>query len=200
MILELTQAVDRVAQAIDPNELAFLAMTSKLEFPFRDRLAYALALAMPNDERIAREWNRCDLAWLSGSAPRLLVELKACYSFDLVSQPEIYFGHLRRDLLKARILAGPGPACFAVLMATHLSGPVPAALYDTVKYARGINSAIAKLGTAEHVRTRAIEEVERRLSGFCEAKAFQLKFGSYLGISVEVLGWIVGESSTQESA
>jgi len=123
MILELTQAVDRVAQAIDPNELAFLAMTSKLEFPFRDRLAYALALAMPNDERIAREWNRCDLAWLSGSAPRLLVELKACYSFDLVSQPEIYFGHLRRDLLKARILAGPGPACFAVLMATTLAVP-----------------------------------------------------------------------------
>jgi len=194
MIDDLTRAVDRVVGTADPAECAFLALTSKFELPFRDRLAFALAtVAEPRGEWIAREWKRCDLAWLSDSGPRLLVELKACYTFDLVVQPDVFFAYLRSDLLKARSLAGSGPACFAILLATHPREQIPPRLFDTIKYASGVNSAIRLAGSADRVRTRAVAEAEGRLGAFSNVKSFRLELGSYLGIGVEILGWILGE-------
>jgi hypothetical protein len=194
MIDELTRAVDQTVRAADPDEFAFLALTSKVELPFRDRLAYALATsAAPRGERVAREWKRCDLAWLSDSGPKLLVEVKACYTFDLVIQPDVFLGYLRADLLKSRNLVGSGPACFAVLLATHPSGEIPAPLFDTIKYASGVNGAISRFGGVDQVCTRAVAEAEGKLRGFSSVKSFRMELGSYLGIGAVVLGWILGE-------
>lgn len=71
------------------NELAYLALTSKIEFPIRDRLAFRLCqrLLESSDLAVAREWKKYDLAVVTdGSEARLLLEAKAMYSFDLFTR------------------------------------------------------------------------------------------------------------------
>ncbi len=79
------------------DELAFLALTSKVELPVRDRLAYALFERLP-DRLVAREWKRVDLAVLARRPtpfPVMLLEAKALYTFDLVGE-ERWVGALPR--------------------------------------------------------------------------------------------------------
>ncbi len=69
------------------DELAYLALTSKIEKPIVDRLAYNLH----RDNKcacIAREWtsgnySRGDLAVIVDRTPKLILEAKAMYSFDM---------------------------------------------------------------------------------------------------------------------
>jgi hypothetical protein len=39
---EICSALDEVGKTFEENELAYLAATCKIEFPFRDRLAFLL--------------------------------------------------------------------------------------------------------------------------------------------------------------
>ena len=70
----------------DDGELAYLALTSKVEQPFRDRLAWIIQKKnCDSGSIVAREWKaRIDLAVLDSSkAPLALIELKAMHAFDL---------------------------------------------------------------------------------------------------------------------
>lgn len=71
------------------DELAFLALTSKIELPIRDRLAYTLFRRLP-ELLVTREWRPVDLAVLSpdGKTPVLLLEAKALYTFNFVTMTE----------------------------------------------------------------------------------------------------------------
>ncbi len=84
------------------NELAYLALTSKVENPIRDRLAYSLhrAFGEGRDLCFAREWTmpgnmkkakgkrggRLDLTIFQNEVPRLFLELKSMYSFDMYTR------------------------------------------------------------------------------------------------------------------
>jgi hypothetical protein len=60
------------------DELAYLAITSKVELPIRDKLAYILHKNIDKHLFVAREWNRIDLAILDDyNEPRCLMEFKA---------------------------------------------------------------------------------------------------------------------------
>lgn len=82
----LIQALSDSDFGTDDGELAYLALTSKVELPFRDRLALSLRARVAG-AMVAREWKeRVDLAILSTSRiPTLLVELKSLHVFDLLS-------------------------------------------------------------------------------------------------------------------
>lgn len=69
----------RVGEAFADDELAYLAATTKIELPFRDRLAYLSHRRFePEGVLVAREWQRIDLAMLTADGtPVCLVELKA---------------------------------------------------------------------------------------------------------------------------
>lgn len=70
-------------QEFQTNELAYLSLTTKIELPFRDRLAYSLFKELDAKNIIvSREWKRTDLALLQNGLPSVLIELKAMYSFD----------------------------------------------------------------------------------------------------------------------
>ncbi len=78
---------ERFIRALDhlvfeDNELAYLALTGKVERQILDRLAWRLY----GEELIpAREWNRRDLVLLQGSDVLAALEAKAFYSFDVLA-------------------------------------------------------------------------------------------------------------------
>lgn len=75
------------------NELAYLALTSKIELPFRDRLAFQIHKHFERQTQpmrcASREWKRFDLAILENGEPSCLIELKAMYAFDAFSEKGI---------------------------------------------------------------------------------------------------------------
>jgi len=164
----------------------------------RDRLAYALSqTAAKTGGRIAREYNRADIAWLTGDpvrnrkAPIAIIELKACYAFDLIAQPDVYMKYLANDLQKAAKCGGCTCRCYAILLATHPKTEVPETVFDTVKYARKINAALRLCESGNAVSRRAVEEVEMRLPPNSAVHRFRWSLGSYLGIEVDLLGWLI---------
>src|SRR4051794_26698962 len=83
-------AVEEALASFQPDELAYMAVTSKPEDHFGDRLAWCLTLRLkPSCLFVGREWKLFDLAVLEPPGkPLLLGELKWMYSFDVLFAEE----------------------------------------------------------------------------------------------------------------
>ena len=186
---QLVRALGDVANAFEPDELAYLALTSKPELLVRDRLAWVL---MKAGHRVAREWGRCDLAVLDGDSPAAIVELKAAHTarvewglagsggkraaFAELHDARTYFeGLIRADAAKALSRAWPEGEGYVVVVLYHVADPVPQALDAVVKYGaelrrvadqreaeRKIGEYLARLGEATQVRLGAGEAFDVR--------------------------------------
>src|SRR5215218_1528708 len=105
----LRSELSTIDRRFDVDELAFLALTSKMELPLRDRLAYVLFRRLPQF-LVAREWRRVDLAVLAPGdppVPKMLLEAKALYTFDLVGDDawiRRYPDKVERDVKKLRAI------------------------------------------------------------------------------------------------
>lgn len=144
----LTTTLKSAETHFSTNELAYLALTSKIELPFRDRLAFRLHkdLAAHPEIVVSREWKRIDLAVLRGPHPEMLLELKAMYSFDMQGKtaPIDYPKLIRSDVDKLRRISASyrsePPVIFTLLLATHPHSAPPASLDRVIKYASAIRS------------------------------------------------------------
>ena len=104
--------------AFGAGELAFLALTSKIELPVRDRLAWSLYKELWPGSVVAREWRRIDLAILpEGHAdePDALIQAKALYTFDLATSLSLrnYEVAVRADIGKASAVSSKDTKTFA---------------------------------------------------------------------------------------
>ena len=143
--------VQALGEDFRPNELAYLALTSKVELPIRDRLAFRIRQQIrgTTELAVAREWmgtgtkrERFDLAVVTdGSEARLLLEAKAMYSFDLFTS----YGRKRfvrycsndlRKLQEAGANSPTTPTLLTLVLATHPHHPeaIPLHWSGVVKY------------------------------------------------------------------
>ena len=146
LIQQTLAAVDREFQ---PNELAYLALTSKIENPLRDRWAFLLHKNTEASLTVAREWLRTDIALLEGTVPKALIELKAMYTFDAALDQEKITGFcdaMEKDEEKAFSLSNGKSDIFTVLLATHPGSAVPRTRERVIKYHQGINRAVERYG------------------------------------------------------
>ena len=102
----LISALKEVESAFLQNELAYLALTQKVEHVFRDKLAFLLHQRLQTGKPsyvVCREWQRADLAILENQLPVLIVEAKAGYSFDIMRGDNGYDirTRVRDDIKKA---------------------------------------------------------------------------------------------------
>ena len=82
---ELKQALLNIDKLFGKNELAYLALTSKIENPIRDKIAVYLNNKLyEKDILIAREWKRTDIAAIKNGVAVSLIEIKAMYTFDAI--------------------------------------------------------------------------------------------------------------------
>lgn len=179
-----------------PNELAYLALTQKVEHAIRDRLAFALhrRLGENTTPLVCREWKRFDLAVLDGETPKLLLEAKAMYTFDIVKDgtPYPYPEFLQRDVAKAMNLkAAPSetfPEVLTLLLATHPHDSPSKEYAQAVKYC----GDIVKYARRGIDIPQADDEVKRRLSAHPRAAHSVIPGGSAFGMRVSVAYWLFG--------
>jgi hypothetical protein len=181
------------ASSFASDELAYLALTSKVEFVVRDRLAFLLHRRLGSDTvTVAREWRRTDLVVFRGRTPELLVELKAMYSFDTAGAGtglRRFREAVRRDCAKALRHAGAEAEVYALLLVTHPE-TTPSGLEHVIKYYRPIvRSASAGMSM---VRSSAVAAIVKAFSGAPLAVHDTWPAGSAFGIPVSIDYWLFG--------
>lgn len=193
----LVESLGSAAESFAPGDLAYLPLTSKVERPLQDRLAWSLHTKLP-ELVVSREWKRTDLAILDAQAstPLLLLEAKAMYTADLVGQQladadDDYPTRMRHDIEKAQQLASEGNAqVFALGLATHPMD-VPENWPNVIKYVPLVRSKLRQFGEAG-VREMAADTMKRRLSPLGPVRSGSLHGGRAFGVEVAVDWWLVG--------
>lgn len=138
----------------EPCELSFLAATSKVEQPIRDRLSWRLQQAL-KDYDVVREWKRADIAILKNDIPVAVIELKAMYTWDAtLNNHSQYVEALLKDEQKALTLVGPTVPIFTILLASNPKPRNPERLKSFVKYGSGIKKAL-RMATYDEVGAAA---------------------------------------------
>jgi hypothetical protein len=179
------------------NELAYLAITSKIEIPVRDRLAFALHNKLEG-RFVTREWKRVDLAVLNANRqPDALIELKAMYTFDPLLKGRYYTDATSRDEEKAFGKGGPTAQVYSLLLAAHLHAQVPIDLKQIAKYSSGVNKCLKRYGTHDALRDAARERVKDELRSRNLVKNDILGRGSAFGIEVSVEYWLVKRAASK---
>jgi hypothetical protein len=189
---EIGTATSHALRSFAENELAYLALTSKIESPIRDRMAFYLHIKYADEGYlIAREWQRVDLAVLSPDAkPACLVELKAMYAFDALARVPWFVEPVNADFIKISQHEVPSANIFGIILGTHVHATVPQEYREVVKYAELINRAYKQYVSSQIIRDRASAAVHDhygtriRLHGEHPA-------GSAFGLGVTILWWLV---------
>ena len=183
-----------LGEEFQPNELAYLALTTKIELPLRDRWAFSLHRALNDRFAVSREWKRTDLAILKGQSPQVLIELKAMYSFDAALDIVGISGFtnaMSADAKKAQLLSKASTEIYTVLLSTHPNGAFSPEMDGIVKYVSGINKAIDRLGSAHKVKRTAQDAVYESLRDRNIVAVGSLNGGRAFSTDVVVDYWVV---------
>lgn len=189
----LVESINQTFSEFRTSELAYLALTSKIEHAFRDRLAFLLhTLYLADGYLIAREWDRVDLVAVGPTGlPQILIELKAAYSFDVCKEEPWFSSRIATDLVKARKLGGTGGNVYALLLLTHVTGNVAPRFRKLIKYSSGINSSMQVQSVADVLptaRERIASIYASRIAAEGESAA-----GVAFGLEVTLCYWLLRE-------
>jgi hypothetical protein len=195
MNIEQTLIADlkKVTDHYNQNELAYLALTSKIELPVRDKWAFLLHESLWPEFVVTKEWRRTDIAVLQNVIPECLIELKAMYSFDALNgrSLEEYIQKMNADEKKAQETSSNNATIYTVLLATHPKSLVPENLKTAIAYSWYINGAFKRYLTQENILTICQKNVDEKLINKNVVARGALHGGEAFGISTDVLYWIV---------
>ena len=97
---ELADLTQKSLLNFDPNSLAYLAVTGKIELPVRDALGALLTKDFPQ-MTAAREYQRRDLVLLKNGIPQLVVEGKLWISFEASVPTKLHHPNPKDGLVTA---------------------------------------------------------------------------------------------------
>ena len=209
---QLLKVLSELDQTFLPDELAYLATTSKVEGPIRDRLAYRLHMELdPAQVFVHREWRDPKKnGWIDISVtdkknyPLQLIELKAH------SGPTFEGGfskRVREDLEKLYKASEDATELYAIFLFNHLYHPskIDSMFQHVVKYYDIQNFASRKHDFVQDVRDKTKENWEKHLQriGIPLNKThpgIYLKAGSFYMMPMEVHAYVLGPLNKAELA
>ena len=192
-------AIDSAGKSFAKGELAFIALTSKVERPFVDRLSYQLYRTLsPERYKVAREFPiggaRADIAVLEGSLLCAVLEAKAMCSADCTREDGLrreYPERLHMDLQRYAT-SRSGLEIFCLLLATHPLVPPPPHLGHIVKYSRLLTGAFRTHTSAAGIREAANANLASHIREEVLLAAASIDAGEAFGVPVELLWWLYG--------
>ena len=201
----MTEAINRAGRTFGDGELAYLALTSKVERPFLDRFSFCLHQALgPTGSQVAREFpvasaGRADIAILKDCVVSCIIEGKAMTVADC-ARPEPkrreYAALLQRDLNRYQHAPLPHAAIYCLLLGVHPLSRVPTELRAVIKYLSLLNGAYKKFATAEKIYEEADGNLRGYLHELVGVDAGTFDGGRAFGVHVEVRWWIFGPFHT----
>ncbi len=176
------------------DELAFLSLTSKIENPIRDALAYQLYKNINDDFLVSREWNRTDIAILKNGNPEAIIELKAMYTFDALIEKNIlnYREKIDKDLIKLKRYSNENTSGFFILLATHPFSHVNSQYSKVIKYSYDINKSL-NLNSKSEIKEIANNNILKCFLNYDCISSDELIGGKAFCIETNVLYWIFQE-------
>lgn len=188
------EKINKLNKHFKENELAYLALTSKIELPIRDKFAFRLHTELsPQGLLISREWERSDIAIIKNGKPIALFEFKAMYTFDGTKDVNGFPNLMIKDVKKIQKMATSDTKLYSILLATHPLKEIDESLSGVVKYANGVNKAFSRYKTAEKI----LETCNSNIEGFFGSKTIKvtrgnINAGECFGIKVKIPFWIIG--------
>ena len=142
---ELNTIISNIGSTFKDDELAFLAVTSKIELPLRDKIAFELQNKYSN-KIICREWTnsqtgkRTDLAILNKEGEvECVIEFKAHSDMINIRQ---YVASMKNDIEKSLLIPN-NPEVYFVIFINYISQlPTVEHLDNAIKYNKSIQKAI----------------------------------------------------------
>lgn len=197
----LTEAIARAGASFARNELAYLSLTSKVERPFMDRVAFALHETLSSrGVLVAREFHlaahkHADIAVIENSDVTCFLEGKAMVVADCV-RPEPtrrqYALKLQRDLNRYANARASQAAIYCLLLGVHPLEKIPANLGHVVKYSRLLNAAFGWFPSAAETYSAADRNLRGYLRKDVGLQAGAVPAGEAFGVPVEVRWWQLG--------
>jgi hypothetical protein len=204
-LLDILSTLD---QTFHSNELAYLAVTSKVEGPIRDRIAYRLHMELEPDLLIHREWRDKNNRWIDiavtddQNRPRQLLELKAHSAPTF--QPG-YSDMIRQDCQKLHAAGGVDTELYILLLFNHLYHPaiVDRKFERSVKYYQLQNFASRQNAHARDVSEQTRLHWEKHLQNIGAPATdnhpgIRMNAGEYHGMPMAVHAHILGPLSPQQ--
>ena len=181
------------------DELAYLAITSKVERPIRDKIAFGLHENFSSSYAICREWNdrennkdknHTDIALIkwNDTKPSFLIELKARSVPGFTTN---YANILKEDLLKMSLVAESTTEMYLIFFNNCVETRFDPKYFNKVKYLRRINSKIKKGKKIE-------SEIDENWIRYCEvlpeadSKKIKIRAGNYYNNPVSIITYVYG--------
>lgn len=192
--MDLTQSIEQLPNCFDENELAYFALTSKVEQPIRDKLAFHLFNKLKLNQTILREWKRVDIAALSDNGEaEALIELTATQTCDLALKPELAYKLLEKvasEEAKLKKFCSNTTKCFTVLLATHIHNSIPDCYTKFVKYHDSIARAFDKIYYPEKMKSMAQNAIAKAFIKRELLSNGEIFAGNVLETNVSILYWV----------
>jgi hypothetical protein len=191
---EIIKIVTEIQDEFRTDELAYLAITSKIEHALRDRIAFSLHKLHQDNYLICREWckdrKRTDLAILGikDTKPKLLIEFKA-RSVPGYSNRDT--NHLLDDLKKMAVVADEKTPLYCIFFNTCIQKKIDPQYSEAVKYLARINKRINYNKT---INAMIDDFWMKHLKGLPKNKfeKIELKAGVYYSTPVSIITYVYG--------
>lgn len=191
----IAEAVRGVEYEFRPGELAYLALTAKIEQPVRDRLAFLLHEKSQNGSvMVAREWENVDIAILIGGVPRVLLELKAAYTFDILKngKPHSCFNEVANDVRKRFLRQYEAVEIYTLLLASHPHQLPNSTFQEGIAYYSNLQAQFNRLADAEQAYECSRERADEIMKNHPVQVSGRLRGGVAFGVEVSVSYWLSG--------
>lgn len=179
------------------NELAYLALTSKIENPLRDKIAFALHNKLHNKYLICRECqvkegkkNRTDLAIFEreSNTPRLLIEFKAR---SVPGYQPSYTKKFISDLKKMACVADDTTELYIIFFNNCIEEEIDNKFAKAVKYLKKTNKSIDGNISVKDKIDKSWSKHKEALPN-CECERIIFDAGNYYDIPVAIIAYVYG--------
>ncbi len=195
----LKDELSKIESYFNQNELAYLALTAKIEQPLREKLAYRLQQRLDEEHSnlfCARDWHDVDIAVIDtdGNVDRMIV-IKSGYTADETnvnaSMVGFYPKKIIDDLRKTADLGGSKTKYFALLFYTQIDKPIEQHLKKIVKHDNSLNRSFK-----QHSADEILEEATGYINHFFEQHNITtqkgcIKAGNCWKIEVNIYYWFM---------
>ncbi|WP_277587555.1 hypothetical protein [Psychrobacillus antarcticus] len=143
-IAQITNALERIQDNYQDNELAYLSLTSKNEGLIRDSFCRNY---YKENQLLGREYKRIDAVSFSEESINIIFEFTSMYTADLVKDLHFknsYLPKILNDFKKNDKLKSKKTDEYIILISTHPKEMINKKYIKYVKYFSGLNAATKK--------------------------------------------------------
>lgn len=186
----IAEELSSIGSAFEPDELAYLALTIKVENQIRNRLAWRLHQRLqPQGLIVARDWIRADLAILDADArPMSIIAAKAMQHADARSDLNWrgYATRVQSEARKNRKALGSEAQMMLLAVSVAVHGAVERSKRSILKHVSGAGKSAQQDADAQ------VEAMAARLRQLGAVQSYRLADGQAFKLQVRVDGFLVG--------